>query len=175
MIFVTVGTDHHPFDRLIREVDLLKKNKRIEDEIFIQTGASLYRPKFCSYSKFIPFNEIVERMKQAKIIITHGGPGTIMLALYYNKVPIAFPRKKKYGEVVDDHQVIFSKKLDKEGQIIAAYDIDEIGHSVENYNKLVDKIKSSKRKRIRPDERISSFVRTLDRICEKLLKKKYTR
>ncbi|HEM4221640.1 TPA: multidrug MFS transporter, partial [Streptococcus suis] len=38
MIFVTVGTHEQQFNRLIKEIDLLKKNGSITDEIFIQTG-----------------------------------------------------------------------------------------------------------------------------------------
>ncbi|HEM5383842.1 TPA: multidrug MFS transporter, partial [Streptococcus suis] len=35
MIFVTVGTHEQQFNRLIKEIDLLKKNGSITDEIFI--------------------------------------------------------------------------------------------------------------------------------------------
>ncbi|HFR3379458.1 TPA: multidrug MFS transporter, partial [Streptococcus suis] len=34
MIFVTVGTHEQQFNRLIKEIDLLKKNGSITDEIF---------------------------------------------------------------------------------------------------------------------------------------------
>ncbi|HEV1925494.1 TPA: multidrug MFS transporter, partial [Streptococcus pneumoniae] len=36
MIFVTVGTHEQQFDRLIKEVDYLKKENLIQDEVFIQ-------------------------------------------------------------------------------------------------------------------------------------------
>ena len=47
MIFVTVGTHEQQFDRLIKEVDRLKKENLIQDEVFIQTGYSNYIPKYC--------------------------------------------------------------------------------------------------------------------------------
>ncbi|HHK7668656.1 TPA: multidrug MFS transporter, partial [Streptococcus pneumoniae] len=34
MIFVTVGTHEQQFDRLIKEVDYLKKENLIQDEVF---------------------------------------------------------------------------------------------------------------------------------------------
>jgi UDP-N-acetylglucosamine transferase subunit ALG13 len=47
MIFVTVGTDHHPFDRLIKTVDELKSQGVISEDVFIQTGSSVYLPDHC--------------------------------------------------------------------------------------------------------------------------------
>ena len=31
---------------------------------------------------------------------------------------------KKYGEVIDDHQLDFARELEKEGRVIAVYDVD---------------------------------------------------
>ncbi|HEV1534200.1 TPA: multidrug MFS transporter, partial [Streptococcus pneumoniae] len=49
MIFVTVGTHEQQFDRLIKEVDYLKKENLIQDEVFIQIGYSSYIPKYCEW------------------------------------------------------------------------------------------------------------------------------
>lgn len=38
MIFVTVGTHEQPFNRLIQEVDRLKRENIIKDEVQMQTG-----------------------------------------------------------------------------------------------------------------------------------------
>ena len=38
MIFVTVGTHEQQFNRLIKEVDRLKGEGLIQDEVIIQTG-----------------------------------------------------------------------------------------------------------------------------------------
>lgn len=40
MIFVTVGTHEQQFNRLIKEVDRLKGEGFIQDDVFIQTGYS---------------------------------------------------------------------------------------------------------------------------------------
>ena len=53
MIFVTVGTHEQPFNRLIKEVDRLKKEGIITDEVFIQTGFSTYEPQYCDWKNII--------------------------------------------------------------------------------------------------------------------------
>jgi len=43
-------------------------------------------------------------MGLARVVITHAGVGSIMLALAAGKKPIVAPRLYRYGEHVDDHQ-----------------------------------------------------------------------
>jgi UDP-N-acetylglucosamine transferase subunit ALG13 len=112
MIFVTLGTHGQPFDRLVKKVDQLAEKKSIADEVFIQIGPNYnYVPRFCHYKEFISFQEMESRLKEARIIIAHGGLGSIFQSLINNKVPIIVPRQKKYSEHVDDHQLLFSKKI----------------------------------------------------------------
>ncbi len=72
--------------------------------------------------------------KEARIIITHGGPGSIMLPFIYKKTPIVIPRQSKFDEHVDDHQVKFAKYLEKEKKIISVYDISKLKEVIKNYN-----------------------------------------
>lgn len=58
MIFVTVGTHEQPFNRLIQKVDELKRDGIIKDDVIIQTGFSTYEPKYCQWSKLIPYQQI---------------------------------------------------------------------------------------------------------------------
>lgn len=78
MIFVTVGTHEQPFNRLVQKIDQLKKDGIIEDEVFIQTGFSTYEPKYCQWSKLIPYENMVQYVEKARIVITHGGAGDII-------------------------------------------------------------------------------------------------
>jgi len=133
MIFVTVGTHEQPFDRLVKEVDRLKGEKLVENDIFIQTGYSAYQPQFCRYKDFIPFQEMMERMREADLVITHGGTGSIMLVLYQQKIPMVMPRKKKHNEHIDDHQVLFCKTMEAKKKIIAVYESEDLGPAIVNY------------------------------------------
>jgi len=136
MIFVTLGTHEQPFDRLIRKVDQLAEKKSIGDEVFIQIGPNYnYIPRFCHYKELLSFQEMDSRLKEARIIIAHGGLGSIFQSLINNKVPIIVPRQKKYSEHVDDHQLLFSKKISLRKEIIIIYDVDDLEDALVNYEK----------------------------------------
>ena len=74
MIFVTVGTDEHPFDRLIREVDSLRGRGVIREEVFIQIGFARYHPEHCPFAEVLTFKEMEEKMRDARIVITTAAP-----------------------------------------------------------------------------------------------------
>ena len=78
MIFVTVGTHEQPFNRLIQKIDELKKDGTIQDDVIIQTGFSTYEPKYCQWSKLIPYQQMVKNVADARIVITHGGARDII-------------------------------------------------------------------------------------------------
>ena len=176
MIFVTVGTDEHPFDRLIREVDSLQERRIIREDIFMQIGFARYHPVHCPFADVLGYKEMQEKMKEARIVITHGGPGSIMPVLYSGKVPVVIPRLKRYGEVVDDHQVSFARKLEKEGRIILVEAVEDLGAAVEEYETRTRELTSRiKKDRISPEENLSRFVRRLEEILLDLSQKRKSR
>lgn len=67
MIFVTVGTHEQPFNRLIQKVDELKKDGVITEDVIIQTGFSTYEPKYCQWSKLIPYQQMIKNVADARI------------------------------------------------------------------------------------------------------------
>ena len=81
MIFVTVGTHEQPFNRLIQKVDELKKDGVITEDVIIQTGFSTYEPKYCQWSKLIPYQQMIKNVADARIVITHGGYVGLSLAV----------------------------------------------------------------------------------------------
>lgn len=127
MIFVTVGTHEQQFNRLIKKIDQLKKDGHIKDDVFIQTGFSDYIPESCDWKKFLSYEEMIQKIKDAKIVITHGGPSSFILPLQYGKTPIVVPRMKKYDEHVNDHQVEFCRKYNSlNNNIIVVVNVDEL-------------------------------------------------
>ncbi|MCC9796687.1 multidrug MFS transporter, partial [Streptococcus agalactiae] len=111
MIFVTVGTHEQQFNRLIKEVDRLKGTGAIDQEVFIQTGYSDFEPQNCQWSKFLSYDDMNSYMKEAEIVITHGGPATFMSVISLGKLPVVVPRRKQFGEHINDHQIQFLKKI----------------------------------------------------------------
>ena len=108
MIFVTVGTHEQGFERLIKKVDDLVRDRKIKEDVVMQIGFTQYKPKYCKWQKLFPYSEMKELMQKARIVITHGGPASFIMALQEGKTPIVVPRMAKYNEHVNDHQVDFS-------------------------------------------------------------------
>lgn len=137
MIFVTVGTHEQPFNRLIKKVDNLVANGDIKEKVIIQTGFSTYIPKYCEAYKMMSFEEMQQALKEARIVITHGGPSSFIEALQFGKVPIVVPRQEKFNEHVNNHQVDFTKLIAKRmNNIIPVYDINDLGQTIDNYEQI---------------------------------------
>lgn len=134
MIFVTVGTHEQPFNRLIKAVDDLIENGTIKEEVIIQKGYSTYVPKHCKYFDMLPWEEMQKYNKEARIIITHGGPASFIDILALGKTPIVVPRQAKYNEHVNDHQLEFARELLKKNvEIIIIEEIKTLGHVISEY------------------------------------------
>ena len=103
MIFVTVGTHEQQFNRLIKFVDELKRDNIITEDVIMQTGFCSYKPQYCKWHKLIPYSDMEKNVKEAKIVITHGGPASFIMPLQIGKVPIVVPRQEKFGEHVNNH------------------------------------------------------------------------
>lgn len=141
MIFVTVGTHEQQFNRLIEEIDRLKGDGVIEDDVFIQTGFSNYEPKNCEWSKLIPYSEMNQKVLDARIVVTHGGPASFIAPLQIGKIPIVVPRQLKFEEHINDHQLEFAKNVEERNKnIIPVYDIKDLKDRIVNYDKIVKNI-----------------------------------
>ncbi|EOU1869969.1 TPA: glycosyltransferase [Clostridium perfringens] len=146
MIFVTVGTHEQPFDRLIKYIDRMKQSGRIKDDVIIQTGFSNYNPESCISNKLYPYKEMISLVKEARIVITHGGPSSFIMPLQFGKIPIVVPRLKKYDEHVNDHQLDFAKEVQKrQGNIILVRNIEELIHVINKYDSIINDMPSELR------------------------------
>lgn len=139
MIFVTVGTHEQPFDRLIKYMDeWAGKN---DEKVVIQTGYSSYKPKNCQWSKMFSHRQMMELMEKARIVITHGGPGSFLAVLRKGKIPIVVPRRKKYNEHINDHQLEFCSLIStRYKSIILVEDISELGSQISSYENLISEM-----------------------------------
>lgn len=146
MIFVTVGTHEQQFDRLIKEVDRLKKENFIQDEVFIQTGYSNYIPQYCKWEKIISYEKMNQLIDESDIIITHGGPATFMGVIAKGKVPIVVPRQKKFGEHVNDHQIEFCNRVKKNYPIILIKETSDIIEKIKDVDSKTAKITNNNEK-----------------------------
>ena len=64
---------------------------------------------------------------EARVVVSHGGVGSILIALTHGKQPLVVPRLKRFGEVVDDHQLLLARRLAHEGLIGLVEDPADLG------------------------------------------------
>jgi len=131
MIFVITGTEAFPFNRLIAEIDQLKKEKQIIDDVYIQLGSCTYIPEYCSWDQWLSFDIMCRNIKNADNVITHAGAGSTLLCLELGKKPIIVTRQAKHKEHIDDHQIPFAKMMEKLDYACVAYDVGDIKGCVE--------------------------------------------
>jgi UDP-N-acetylglucosamine transferase subunit ALG13 len=107
MILVTTGTNAPAFDRLLRAVDELA----LEESVVVQHGPSVLRPANAVCVDYVSFDRFVELVKEARVVVTHAGVGSILTTLMNGKRPVVVPRLARYAEHVDDHQLELSRRL----------------------------------------------------------------
>lgn len=138
MIFVTVGTHEQQFNRLIEFIDKMKQDGKIEDEVVMQIGYSTYEPKYCKWDKLIPYSQMEQNVKNARIVITHGGPASFIMPLRMGKIPVVVPRQHDFDEHVNNHQVEFAKEVsERMHTIIPVVNIEELENIIINYDHIV--------------------------------------
>lgn len=126
MIFVTVGSQKFPFDRLLKQVDRIVENRVITEKVIVQTGHSRYAPRFCRCRAFYGREEFSALLERCDVLITHGGAGTMVEAAKRGKKTVAVPRLARYGEHVDDHQLELTRRFHRMNLVHACLDLDQL-------------------------------------------------
>lgn len=164
MIFVTVGTHEQPFNRLVKKVDELVANGDIKEKVIVQTGFSTYVPQNCEVHKMMSFHEMQHVLKEARIVITHGGPSSFIEALQFGKVPIVVPRQERFHEHINNHQVEFTELIAKRmNNIIPVYDVNDLKETINNYDKI------AKTKNTGKSSNNKQFNEKLEKIIDELV------
>lgn len=126
MIFVTLGSQKFPFDRLLKKIDELIETGVITEPVFAQTGHSTYVPEHYETQAFMDRDAFAEKMAQADTVITHAGTGAIIGAVKNGKKVIAVPRLARYGEHVDDHQNQIVEQFTEMDLLEPCYGVEEL-------------------------------------------------
>jgi beta-1,4-N-acetylglucosaminyltransferase len=130
MIFVTVGTVQ--FDDLIRKIDEIAKKSK--EEFIVQIGEGKYIPKNCKWLRFkVP---LTEYFKNSKLVIMHGGAGTLFECLNIGIRIIAVPNLKAKAA----HQLDLVYELAKAGYIVAC-DLNGLEKAIKEKKKLKKYVK----------------------------------
>ena len=174
MIFVSLGTQDKPFNRIIDYILKLKEEiKELEDiEIVFQIGQTKLSEEEKSKIEKLNEKKVSEKINKEKIknkeeknitvfnmlkpeemkkyiinssiVITHAGVGTIMECIENNKDIIILPRKEENGEHVNDHQEEIAFEMEKNGLL---YKVDTYEKMKEIVIELIKNSNNKKEKR----------------------------
>ena len=123
-VVVSVGTDHHRFDRLVQWVDRWAANHR-DIDVLIQRGTSA-RPDTARSVDMMGYDDLMAAMRAATVVVVQGGPAGIVDARSCGHRPIVVPRRPDLGEHVDGHQVTFARWTAARDQIFLSEDEDTL-------------------------------------------------
>lgn len=126
---VSVGTDHHRFDRLVGWMDGWAA-RHPDVRVVIQRGGAP-DTAHAESAPLIPYDELRALLAEATAVVSHGGPSTVMDARAAGRVPVVVPRDPAHGEHVDGHQIRFSHHLSRYGLATVATTRDELEAAVE--------------------------------------------
>ena len=133
MILLTVGTQL-PFDRLVELVDRLALKYQIQ--VKAQIGKSDYQPQQLKSQSFFTPDEMEQAFKEASIVISHAGMGSIINCLRFKKTMIIYPRMSKYGEHRNDHQLDTLESFSNIQGIYPAQNENELERLISNIGQL---------------------------------------
>lgn len=125
LIYVTTGTCHFDFKRMLKLVEkCLSSIDGDNFEVILQygrTGELVLRNQKSS-NAFYSREESENYYKQSDIVFSHCGIGSIFNSLKYNTPTVIIPRLVKYEEFSDDHQLQIAKEIKRNPLILLLED-----------------------------------------------------
>ncbi|GGK32736.1 hypothetical protein GCM10010124_26860 [Pilimelia terevasa] len=115
-VLAVVGTDVHPFDRLLAWLTDWHRTRPAAPTMIVQYGHST-PPALPGGVPFLDHAGLQRAMATATLVVSHGGPATITEARRHGRTPIVVPRDPAHGEHVDDHQQRFGRRLAAAGLV----------------------------------------------------------
>ena len=157
MILVTLGTQDKSFERLLKALDKAVAKGKIKEKIIVQAGCTEYKSKNMEIFDLTSPEELDKLVKKCSLLITHGGVGSILTGIKYNKPIIAAARLSEYKEHTNDHQKQIIKEFVKSGYILELEDFD-------NLDKLIKQAKKFKPKEFKSNT--NKFIKNIENYIE---------
>lgn len=129
VIFVMLGTNPYPFDRLLTAVDRWAAGSG--EKVVAQVGHTTMPAKHIECHDFVSHDRILEWVEAADVVITQGGFGSLRDCLVAGKPTIAVPRLPERGECQDQQAEVVDALAD-EGRVIALYDVETLPQVIED-------------------------------------------
>ena len=131
LVFATVGATL-PFDRMVETVSKLKASGHIPEDLVIQTGIGGLSPAGLETYETLPFDSMLSYLREADIVICHGGTGSLITALREGCRTIVMPRQFEKGEHYDNHQKEITRAFAGRGLVTAADNLEELAQALKS-------------------------------------------
>lgn len=128
-LVVSVGTDGHPFDRLMDWVERLVV--AIPDVHAVVQHGSSRPPQGTAAVPMMSQSAFRDLLQGADVVVLQGGPGGIIDSLSCGRRPLVVPRTATLHEHVDDHQIAFARRLASDGTVLVAESEPEFRAQIE--------------------------------------------
>lgn len=129
ILFVTVGATLR-FDRLIELVESAWRRGLIEGRVIAQVGENGRAVEGFETHETLPFDQVKTILRDADMVVCHGGTGSLVTALQAGCKTIAVPRRFGRGEHYDDHQLEITSAFAERGLILTAETQDEFDRAL---------------------------------------------
>ncbi|MEU8233527.1 glycosyltransferase [Actinoplanes sp. NPDC048967] len=123
-VVVTLGThERYTFPRLLNHLVTLMPP---EWDVLWQVGSTVVDKMPAGARKQVPITEMRQALAEADVVISHAGVGSALAAMQAGKRALYVPRRKAFGEHVDDHQVAMARELEGR-KLVVAREAPEVG------------------------------------------------
>lgn len=129
MIFVTVGTQL-PFDRLVLAMDRWAAGNP-GHRVLAQTGAGRADLAHLTCRPTMDQPMFRAAMESARLVVSHAGMGTILMAAELGKPIVILPRRAALGEHRNDHQLDTAREMARLTNLRVAEDADALPGLIE--------------------------------------------
>lgn len=113
---VSLGTERYPFLRAVRNAERVLRDL----DVVWQTGSTRVVRDGELLPQWMPGDRLRAACREADVVITHAGVGSVLTALGEGKVPVILPRQHEFGEHIDDHQLEAAQLLETRGLAVCA-------------------------------------------------------
>lgn len=129
-VFVSVGTDHHPFDRLVEWAERWGASHP-DDTVVVQHGTTR-APVGVEHAELFSREDMRRRVEASDVVVISCGPGGVMDVRATGRRPIVVARRADLGEHVDDHQRSFARHLARTGLAVCVETEDEFAAAIDD-------------------------------------------
>ncbi|MGV1004634.1 MAG: glycosyltransferase [Candidatus Nanopelagicales bacterium] len=124
-VVVSLGTERFGFRRALEAVHRVVPPAA---EVLWQTGATDAAGLPIDARETVPAGELRAAISESDLFICHAGTGSALTGFELGKQPVLLAREARFGEHIDDHQLLTANELSRRGLAVTA-PVGELSHA----------------------------------------------